>query len=233
MLARTAILVALLLPSTAEAQFSLDVTQIDPGSQNDGPTGAGVCAKEACRATVPLRIGDDMCVLNLRVGAPGGDGWGQILLALGPCRSGRVRAISGDPFPAKYQLDRFGAASLTISVPIQPQWEGIPGFDDGVLRPDEAGRLDIIGRTITPGAPSDRLCVDRVVSAVRADEADMDHSIVKAGRGNRPKLSATSGRCARTGRRELAAWRRESHFSTLGGDTEDAPDPTLKQYPAR
>jgi hypothetical protein len=144
MLARTAILVALLLPSVAEAQFSLDVTQIDPGSQNDGPTGAGVCAKDACRATVPLQVGDDLCVLNLRVGAPGGDGWGQISLALGPCRSGQVRVISGDPFPARYHLDRFGAASLAIAVPIQSQWGGIPGFDDGILRPDASVRLDII-----------------------------------------------------------------------------------------
>ena len=151
MLARTAIIVALLLPSAAEAQFSLGVTQIEPGSQEEGgsqeedATRAGTCAKDACRATVPLRVGDDLCVLNLRVGAPGDDGRGQISAALGPCRSGRVRAISGDPFSAEYHLDRFGASSLVVAVPIQPpQWRGMTGLDDGVIRPDAAVRLDII-----------------------------------------------------------------------------------------
>jgi hypothetical protein len=101
MLARIAIVVALLLPSAADAQFSLDVTQIDLGFLEDGPAGAGACANDACRATIPLRIRYDFCVLNLRVGAPGSDGWGQITSALGPCRSGTVRVISGDPLPTR------------------------------------------------------------------------------------------------------------------------------------
>src|SRR5580700_8385995 len=143
-LARAAILVALLLPSVAEAQFRLDVTQIDPRSQEDGLTHAGVCAEDACRATIPLQIEDDLCVLNLRVGAPRGDGRGEISLALGPCRSGQVRAIPGDPFSAQYHLDRFGAASLVIAVPVRPQWMSIPGLDDGVQHPNAAVRLDII-----------------------------------------------------------------------------------------
>ena len=145
MLARTSIVVALLLPTAAEAQVSLNVTQIDPGSQEDGPARAGACSNDACRATVPLRVGDDLCVLNLRMGMPDRDGWGQISLALGPCRSGQVRTISGDPFSANYHLDRFGAASVAIAVPIQPpQWMGRIGFDDAVRRPDPAVRLDII-----------------------------------------------------------------------------------------
>ena len=144
MLARIAIVVALLLPSAADAQFSLDVTQIDPESVEDGPALAGACASDACRATVPLRVGDDLCLLNLRVGVPGIDDWGQISSALGPCRSGKVRVISAEPLPTRYHLDRVGAASLVISLPIQPQWNGVVGLDDGVRRPDPAVRLDII-----------------------------------------------------------------------------------------
>ncbi len=147
MIARAMALILLILPGVAEAQFSANVTQIGLGSPtDDDPAYPGVCAEDACRATIPLLFGNDLCVLNLRVGAPSIEGWGQIRLAMGPCRSGRVRSLSADRSLARYHLDSFGATSIVLTLPIQPpQWNGIEGLDDGVLRhADAAVRVDII-----------------------------------------------------------------------------------------
>jgi hypothetical protein len=145
-IARTVAILLLLLPGVAEAQFRLDVTQIALGSpQEDDPAYPSACARDACRAAIPLLLGDDLCVLNVQIGAPSSDGWGQIWLALGPCRSSRVRVISNGLSSAKYHLDRFGVASMVLELSIQPrQWRGIEGLDDGVRRADAAVRLDII-----------------------------------------------------------------------------------------
>jgi hypothetical protein len=150
MIARVAALLLLLLPGVAEAQFSLDVTQVAVGSpQGDDPAYPGVCAREACRATIPLLLrDDDLCVLNLQVAAPRRDGWGQIWLALGPCRSGRTRTIAEFASSAHYHLDRLGATSVALVLPIEPpRRESGGGYDDGVVHADVTVRLDIIATT--------------------------------------------------------------------------------------
>jgi hypothetical protein len=142
--------VLLVLPVAAKAQFSLDVTQVGQAAvgqaaQEDYPAHTGTCAKDACRATLPVQISGDWCVLNVRVGAPDRGGNGQVLFALGPCRSTLPRAIPGDAALASYHLDRIGAASLVLPIISRPtQWDGVIGLDDGVVRPDASVRLDII-----------------------------------------------------------------------------------------
>jgi hypothetical protein len=152
MFARTALVVALLLPDVAWAQFSLAVTQIGGRYENDGEAHTGTCAKDACRAVLPVRIGGDACVLSVRVGAPTVAGWGQILFAAGPCRSGRKLAISGNSAATGYALNRFGAASLSFVVPFQlAKWAwAMPSSDwgDGVVHKAATVRLDIVAKVV-------------------------------------------------------------------------------------
>jgi hypothetical protein len=141
---RILIAVGLLLPTVAWAQFTLDVTQIHQGpGQEDERTYHGACAKDACRATIPLQVEGDVCVLNLRVSPPDSAGNGQISQALGPCRSGRVGGMVLAGSPVAYHVDHFGAASVTLPLVLQPSEWNSP-YDDGVVRATPAVRLDII-----------------------------------------------------------------------------------------
>ncbi len=149
MIARPLAILVLLFPLIAKAEFKMEVTQVGPGSpQDDEAPYPGACAMDACRATVPLLLGDDICILNVRVGAPSSAGWGQIQLAIGPCRSGRVRSLPPATSPARYHLDSFGATSIMLALPIEPpRWMGIEGLDDGVRHAEAAVQIDIIATT--------------------------------------------------------------------------------------
>jgi hypothetical protein len=136
----------LLLPTVADAQFSLNATELGFGAEQDGPTHAGTCGKDACRATLPVKLGGDVCILNIRVGAPAAEGWGSILFAAGPCRSGRMLVVKGYPASTGYVPDRFGAATLAFDVPFQSaKWANLPdGWDDAVVHEAARVRLDIV-----------------------------------------------------------------------------------------
>jgi hypothetical protein len=56
-----------LSPVTAHSQFDLTVTQTGFA---DGLPVAGLCSFDACRASVAVTIGDDLCILNVRVNKP-------------------------------------------------------------------------------------------------------------------------------------------------------------------
>ena len=153
MLARIALVAALLPPGVARAQFSLAVTQIGGKYENDGQAHTGTCAKDACRAILPVQIGGDggdVCVLSVRVGAPTVAGSGRILFAAGPCRSGRKLAISGYPAATDYVLNQFGAASLSFVVPFQSAKWAMPSndWDDAVVHEAATVRLDIVATNV-------------------------------------------------------------------------------------
>ncbi|HTW72858.1 MAG TPA: hypothetical protein VME47_23480 [Acetobacteraceae bacterium] len=130
----------------ARAEFTLDVTQVGYDGGSEGPTYAGTCAGAACRATLPVKLGGDLCILNVWVGAPAGDGEGSVRFSAGPCRSGQRLAIVDFPVWAGYGIDRFGAATKTFNVPFHPAggatYSG--GIDDGVFHSSVSIRLDII-----------------------------------------------------------------------------------------
>jgi len=152
MICRILVFVALLSPCAAKAQFSLAATQIGADGEAIGDAHDGTCTEDACRATLPVAVADDVCVLNVRVGAPERGGTGPILFAAGPCRSGRRLAVTPYPAEALYHLDRFGAATASFDVPFQAGNEGnFPNnMDDGVVHPFARVRLDIIA-TAMPG----------------------------------------------------------------------------------
>jgi len=117
--------------AVARAEFTLDVTQVGYDGASEGPTCAGTCAATACRATLPVKIGVDLCILNvwlgvpriLWAGGPAGGPIGRIRFAAGSCRSGAKAAIAGYPASAWYYPDRFGAVSKTFYVQFEPAGE--------------------------------------------------------------------------------------------------------------
>jgi hypothetical protein len=128
-------LVLLVLPRFAFGQFSLVVTQIGPDGEEYGDAYAAHCADDACRATLPVRIDRDWCVLNIRVGAPARSGTGRVILALGPCRSKKTRAISAGWTPEVYKLGQFASVSTEYDVPLDDPFDIAAAF---------SVRLDII-----------------------------------------------------------------------------------------
>lgn len=148
MLARVALFIVLLLPGVAWAQFSLAVTQIDNDTREDIPTYQGVCAADACRATMPVRVGGDLCIMNVNLAAPDASLAGRVLFSVGPCRSG-VK-LSNYPVSAGYFLDRLGATSQTVRMLFQPaNWTpGTDDLNDAVVHETATLRLDIIATKV-------------------------------------------------------------------------------------
>jgi hypothetical protein len=99
--------------SPARAEFTLSVTEAGRGSRDDGPAYPAACSKIACRATLPIHVGVDACILNVWLGAPTRNGMGGIRFVAGPCRSGRQVSIPDGVATTAYRLDRFGATSST------------------------------------------------------------------------------------------------------------------------
>jgi hypothetical protein len=124
----------------ALAQFSLVVTQTDAGKEN--PVEA-TCSHDACRATLAAKFGGDVCILNIRVGAPSHRGTGTVEIANGPCRSGRAIFTPESAKQSFYTVDDFGAFTETIQLPVGSK----PWADDRsdlVLRTGISLRIDVI-----------------------------------------------------------------------------------------
>jgi len=142
---RQILAIALLLPLSARAQFSLTATQVGLAGP-DAESHAGNCSRDACRAIIPVRWGGEVCALNIRVAAPTREGWGGVMFAAGPCQSGRKVAVSPNASETGYTLDHVFAASQQFVVPLQSAAESIANklIDDGVLHKPVVVRLDII-----------------------------------------------------------------------------------------
>jgi hypothetical protein len=124
----------------AAAQFSLVVTQIDAGRQD--PVEA-TCSHDACRATLAAKFGGDVCILNIRVGAPSHRRTGSVRIAAGPCRSGRAMFTPESAKQSSYTVDDFGAFTETIQLPVGSS----PWADDRsdlVFRTGISLRIDVI-----------------------------------------------------------------------------------------
>jgi hypothetical protein len=139
----------LLLPNMAHAQFSLVARQVGPGGPADDTYYHGICAKDACRATLLVYVDNVPCVLNARVSAPNKFGGGVIKLATGPCRGGFEIEVSPGTGVASYALDQFGAAVETLRLQFQPRTNSGEGdflacMNDGVVRPGTSVELEII-----------------------------------------------------------------------------------------
>jgi hypothetical protein len=137
----------LILPHVAQAQFSLVATQLGYRDEADGASYEGICSRDACRATLPIRMFGIRCVLNIRVSAPTKAGSGGVLFAAGPCEGGyRLDLGPRNSFSAKYEVDSFGAVSKTYDVPIGSSADTSldNGMDDGVVHPLVRVRLDVI-----------------------------------------------------------------------------------------
>jgi hypothetical protein len=147
------ILLFLLVPAAARAQFSVVVTELGSYNSADGPEYAAQCAKDACRATLPVQVGAVRCVLNVRVGAPTSFGAGRIIFAAGPCERGAKLAIDQSYASVPYELDRFGAATKQFVLPfLRPSdADHDPYMDDGVVHGGAAVRLDIIATQAKTG----------------------------------------------------------------------------------
>jgi hypothetical protein len=144
------ILLLLLIPAAAHAQFSVVVTELGSYNSADGPEYAAQCARDACRATLPVQVGAVRCVLNVRVGARNEAGVGQVMFAGGPCESGVTLAIDEYHSQAFYKVDHFGATSKMFMLPFRLPAEAHAGghddplMDDGVYHFGVGVRLDII-----------------------------------------------------------------------------------------
>jgi hypothetical protein len=130
----------------AAARRTLNVTQVGNYAEPVGQTYKGNCVKDVCWATLPVQVGGDLCVLDLRAAVPGKQGWGKILLAVGPCRSGGKLAISDCAGSTSYRLDEFRATRLTIKVPFRLATSELDAncVNDGVVLTDAALRVDIV-----------------------------------------------------------------------------------------
>lgn len=134
---------------SARAEFTLSVTEAGRGSRDDGPAYPAACSKTACRATLPIHVGVDACILNVWLGAPTPNGMGGIRFVAGPCRSGRQVSIPDGVATTAYRLDRFGARSSTYELQFVIR-EGSGDFVNSV----EVGavRLDVICTEAPPNA---------------------------------------------------------------------------------
>jgi len=147
LLPRIFLCAVLIFPCAAQAQFSLVATQLGYKDEETGASYAGICSRDACRATIPIRIFGIRCVLNIRVSAPTKAGFGSVLFASGPCERGyRIDLANGNSRSDRYELDSFGAMSKAYDLPFGPSSN--PSFgngtDDGVVHPSVRVRLELI-----------------------------------------------------------------------------------------
>jgi len=147
---RAIVCAILAVPSLAHAQFSLVATQIGPKDEPIGDPYIAICAKDACRVTLPVYVERVGSVLNVRVSAPTRQGMGSIIFAAGPRQGGYDLAVDPGAASANYQLDPLGAMTRSYFVSFVRKGFGETysrGFlNDGVVRPIPGAelRLDLI-----------------------------------------------------------------------------------------